>query len=462
MRILLIYPNITDYPIDVSYGLTAISAFLRNSGHTVRLVDFTFGVKRKDIQSIAGEFLPNIIGIPVASNDFEFTVEICNLLKLTTDVPIVAGGFHTTMAPEDILAEKCFDIAVIGEGEHSLLEIVQAKNHDDFYHRLHEIPGIWFRENGCVVRNPLRPLNRDINSLPFPDKSIYDYQKYININRGIATFITSYGCPFKCSYCINSALMKRYGKKNYVRYKSVDYLINEIKSVLGKYKVREIEFYDDTFIMDNERTSQFCSIYPKDIGLPFYINSRVDTLNRKVVQQLKNAGCVRISMGIETGDPYVRNDILKRNQSDSEIIEAFTIVREAGMKTLSYSMVGIPYETKESIQKTIDLNRACRPDFVTISIFNAYKGTEIYEVCKKNGWLSHDKGLAYFQTSNIRHPEFSLNELKNIRDRFGYEVFKHYNHQRAVIDLIDKRMLKNRLYQRYRSFLIQHGVKKIL
>jgi anaerobic magnesium-protoporphyrin IX monomethyl ester cyclase len=462
MRVLLIYPNITDYPIDISYGLAAISSVLKKSGHIVRLLDYTFNHNKKGLASTIQNYDPQIVGIPVASNDFSFAVEICSFIKSISDVLIVAGGFHTTMAPEDIMHEKYFDIAVIGEGEQTFLEIVESLETIDFQKRLHDIPGIWFHENGNVNKNELRPLNININSLPFPDKTLFDYQRFININRGLATFITSYGCPFECSYCINKVLMDKFGSKGYVRYKSVDYLLNEIEAIVNKYVIREIEFYDDTFTINKQRLKEFCDIYPKRIGLPFYINSRVDTINREVVRQLKDAGCSRISMGIETGDSFVRNEICKRNQTDSQIIDAFRMVRESGIKTLSYSMVGIPHETKDSIAKTIELNRKCYPDYIAVSIFNAYKGTEIYELCKENGWLRNDKGMSYFQTSNINHPYFTLDELKGLRDSFGYQVFKEYNYKRALIDLIDKKMLRNRFYQQCRSFLIKHGIKKLL
>ncbi len=462
MKVLLIYPNITDYPIDVSYGLAAISSALKKSGHIVQLYDCTFGYKKKKLESIIHEFTPEIIGITIASNDFIFAIEICSFLKLITNVPIVAGGFHATLAPEDILAEDCFDIAVIGEGEQSITEIASFKNNKSFYKDLNNIDGIWFRNNGKIIQNKLRPLSSDIERFSYPDKSIFNYQKYININRGLATFITSYGCPYECTYCINKELIRKFGKPGFVRFKSVNYLIKEIKSIISNYNVREIEFYDDTFTINKQRTIQFCKIYSKKIGLPFCINSRADTINKDLMLRLKDAGCIRVAMGIETGDTNVRNKVLKRNQSDKVIIEAFMNARDSGLKTLSYNMIGIPYETKESIRKTIDLNRICSPDFIAISIFNAYKGTEIYDVCKKNGWLRHDRGLAYFQTSNVAHPNFTLTELKHIRNSFGYEVFKGLNYKRAVIDLVDKKLLTNRLYQKCRSYLINHGIKDYL
>ncbi len=462
MKVLLIYPNITDYPIDISFGLAAISSALKNSGHEVSLFDCTFGYNRSNLKRTIRDFNPRVVGIPVASNDFYFAVEICSSIKEISNVLIVAGGFHTTMATEDIMNEKCFDIAVIGEGEQSLLEVINSIDIHKSFDGLDDIKGIWFRRDGEISKNSLRPLNNNINGLSFPDKALFNYQRYIDINRGLATFITSYGCPYECTYCINKVLMDKFGAKGFVRYKSVDYLIKEIGSIVNRYKVREIEFYDDTFTVNRQRIEQFCEVYPKVIGIPFYINSRVDTINTDVVEKLKKAGCIRISMGIETGDDFVRNTILKRNQTDDQIIEAFRMVRKSGMKTLSYSMVGIPFETKESTQKTIELNRKCSPDFVAVSIFNAYKGTEIHDICKKNGWLAQDNGLAYFQTSNIRHPDFTLKELKKIRDSFGYQVFREYKPKRAIIDLIDKKMLTNKYYQKCRSYLIKQGIKDFL
>jgi radical SAM superfamily enzyme YgiQ (UPF0313 family) len=242
----------------------------------------------------------------------------------------------------------------------------------------------------------------------------------------------------------------------------VSFLLKEIRSVIQHYSIRELEFYDDTFTLDRKRLEIFCERYPDEIGLPFYINSRVDTIRKEEFFMLKEAGCQRISLGVECGDPEIRNHVLKRNQTDEQIITAFENARLAGIETLSYNMVGIPYETRGSIRKTIALNRKCRPDFIAVSIFNAYKGTEIYEECKKNGWLAYERGLSYFQTSNIKHPNFSVSQLKKIRDSFGFEVFKDYNIKRAYIDLVDKKMLNNRLYQRIRSALIRSGIKEVI
>lgn len=462
MRILLIYPNITDYPVDISYGLASISAKLKSDGHEIDLIDSTFGITQKAIRHKLLSFNPQLIGIPVASNDFEYCVKISTYVKFITPVPIICGGYHTTLDPDDVLKEPCFDIAVIGEGEYTFSEIAGRFSEDGEAADLSEITGIRYKKSGEIVANPLRCLNTQPDNLPFPDKDLFDYKRYVILNRGLGTFITSFGCPFKCTYCINKALIQKFGNENFVRFKSVEYLLEEIQQVVHRYKLREVEFYDDTFTLNRERLKNFCEDYPKKIGLPFYINSRVDTIHPEQYPMLKQAGCKRISFGIECGDDFIRNEVLKRNQSDEQIIKAFQLARSQGIQTLSYNMVGIPLETKESIQKTIELNRKCLPDFVAVSIFNAYKGTEVYEFCKEKGWLQNIRGRSYFQTSNLKHPNFSLRELKTIRDDFGYHVFKRRNLKRAFIDRIDKRLLKVRPYQQIRSFLIRKGFKKYL
>jgi anaerobic magnesium-protoporphyrin IX monomethyl ester cyclase len=459
MNILLIYPNITEYPIDMSNGLASISAVLKSAGHQVELLDFTFKPNAHKIVQVLYDVSPALIGIPVSSNDFDYAIAVCSFIKKHSNAPIVCGGWHTTIATEEVLNRNCFDIAVIGDGEYAMLEIATSVQNNL---ELDSILGVWFKRDGKIIKNPLRPLMNDISQLPIPDKELFAVDKYLRLNRGLATFITSLGCPFECSYCINHVLMNKFGKKDYIRYKSVDYLIKEIQSITQRYKVREIEFYDDTFTLNKMRLLRFCDVYKNIIKLPFHVNTRVDTIDEEIVLALKKAGCNRIAMGIESGDRFIRNTILKRNQTDESIINAFLLVKKVGIQTLSFNMLGIPFETYESINQTIQLNRKCKPDFVAISIFNAFERTDLHDLCKRNGWLKSSNGMAIFKTSNVKHPNFTIKELKKMRDRFGYEVFKAYNYKRALIDLIDKTLANHKLYVKFRSFLIRWGIKKLL
>jgi radical SAM superfamily enzyme YgiQ (UPF0313 family) len=457
MRVLLVYPNIVESPKDISIGLGIISALLKKNGHSVELLDNTFGLDDEEIVDKVKGFDPELVAVTAASNDLKRAEEICSLIKKLKNIIIVCGGYHATVAPEDILEKDCFDVAAIGEAEYSLLKLVESieKNEVDY-----SIENLWFKGK---EKNKIAFLNEDLDKLPFADREIFDYQKYINSNRGLATFMSSKGCPFLCSYCINKVLIDKYkGKGKFLRFRSVDDVLDEIKEVLKNYKVKEIEFYDDTFTLDKVRLKEFCVRYEKEIGLPFYVNARVNAVTKEDFVFLKKAGCVRVSIGIESGDPKIRNDVLKRNQSDEQIIETFENAKDAGLKTYSFNMIGIPQENYENILKTIELNRKIQPDYVGVSIFNAYNGTELYEYCKEKNLLQGISSSSYFQSSNVVHPKLSVKELKKIRDSFGFEVYRKHNKKRAYIDLIDKKLTRIPLYAKLRSLLIEKGVKRLI
>jgi radical SAM superfamily enzyme YgiQ (UPF0313 family) len=455
MKILLIYPNIVESPKDISTGLAIISSVLKNKGHEILLIDTTFRLTDEEIIKKSKEFYPNLIGITAATNDFDYACHIAKLLRKEVNAPIIVGGYHPTIAPEEVIEKKLFDYICIGEGEEAFLELVysleKGKNPN-------KIKNLWIIKNNKIIKNTIRNLITDLDKLPFPDREIFDYKKYLDWNHGTATFLSTRGCPFNCTYCINHFLIKTYlGKGKYVRFRSVDNLLREIKFCIKKYGdlIKNIEFYDDTFTLDEKRIKEFCKKYPKEIGLPFNINIRVNAVNTELFKLLKNAGCVRVSIGIESGDEYIRNKILKRNMADDEIIGTFRAAREAGLKTYAFNMVGIPYESSSSIKKTIELNRKCRPDFVGVSIFNAFKGTEIYSLCKENHWLKKSYAKSYFRGSNIDHPNFSLKKLKIIRNSFGFWVFIAYNPVRAIIDLVDRNLSQMDSYILIRSKLIE-------
>ena len=454
MKILFIYPNIAESPKDISNGLAILAALCKKAGHETALIDSSFGISDKEIIEKTKLFSPDLIAITTATNDFDYTVHIASLLKKISKAPIVTGGFHPTIAPEEVIAKECFDIVCIGEGEEAFLELVNALEKRK---KIDKIKNLWIKKNNKIIKNQVRSLIQNLDKLPFPDRELFSYEKYLEWNRGTATFLSTRGCPFQCSYCINHFLISMYrGKGKYVRFRSISNLFEEIKQVTSKYKVKDIEFYDDTFTLDEERIEEFCKKYPKEIGLPFNINVRVNAVNQKLFSLLKKAGCVRVSIGIESGDEYIRNKILKRNMSDEQIINTFKEARKAGLQTYSFNMIGIPFETKESVKKTIELNRKCKPDFVGVSIFNAFKGTEIYDICKKNRWLKEEYAKSYFRESNIKHPNFTSSQLRRIRNSFGFHVFIVYEPLRALIDLIDKNLSRINSYIFLRSKLIKN------
>ena len=457
MKILLVYPNIVESPKDISHGLATISSVLKSKGHKLELIDTSFGMSDKVFLEKARRFSPDLVAFTTATNDFEYACHLASLIKKEFPVPIIAGGFHPTIAPGETINKSCFDIVCIGEGEQAISELASSMEKAK---RNTKIKNLWFKvKKGNklkIIKNSVRPLIQDLDSLPFADRDIFDYSKYLDWNHGTSSFISTRGCPFQCTYCINHFLIKVYcGEGKYVRFRSINNLFKEISQVIKKFpEVKTIEFYDDTFTLDDSRVRQFCSRYKEEIGLPFNINARVNAVKPEMFELLKQAGCVRVSIGIESGDDFIRNKILKRNMSDEQIIKTFKAAKKAGLKTYAFNMIGIPFENLSSIKKTIELNRKCQPDYVGVSIFNAFKGTAIYELCKKNNWLREDYSSSYFRDSNIKHPNFSIPKLRRIRNSFGFRVFLSYKPLRAFIDLIDRNLSQFNSYIFIRSKLI--------
>lgn len=450
MRVLLIYPNIVESPKDISIGLATLAAMLKEKNHVIKLIDTTFGLSDDEIIKQAEKFQPQLIAMTTATNDYNYAKHIASLLK-NLNVPIIVGGYHPTVAPGDAI--KDFDFVCVGEGEEAIVEFADAiENKKDYT----QIRNLWIKKDNQIIKNPLRPLIEGLDKLPLPDRSIFDYKKYLEWNHNTASFLTTRGCPFMCSYCINHLQQNMYKDKGrFVRYRSVGSIIKEIKKVVEQYKPNNIELYDDTFTLNKERVKEFCDKFPKEINLPFMVNARVNAVDKEIFEMLKKAGCTRVSIGVESGDSYIRNKVLKRNMTDEQIADTFKWAKEAGLQTYSFNMIGIPFETKQSIEKTIKLNQLIKPDYVGVSIFNAYKGTELYDVCKKNGWLAKDEAAeSYFRSTNIKHPNFTLKQLVRIRNNFGFKVFWADKKKRAVMDIVDRNLAGVPYYTWLRSRLM--------
>ncbi|TAK35119.1 MAG: radical SAM protein [Chloroflexota bacterium] len=454
MRVLLVYPNIIGFPKDVSLGLATLAAVLKQHGHMVHLLDASFtALTEKHIISTCKEFDPQLVAISSVSGNLPHGEYVAGVIKRHFDLPIICGGVHATVAPEETIAKDCFDMICVGEGEMALLELVESleKGEDNT-----AIGSIWFKRGGQVIRNSARPLVESLDDLPAPDRSIYDFERYLKWHHHQAGFLSSRGCPYRCTYCINHVLQEEYrGMGTFVRFRSVDHLLTEVKDVITRYPVRSVEFYDDTFTLNRQRIMEFCEKYPREIGLPFHMNTRVNVVDDKLLHALKSAGCQRVHFGVEAGDPEIRNKILRRNLSDEQMIRAFAAARAAGLRTYSFNMIGVPHETRETIRKTVELNRKLRPDYVQVSIFTAYKGTDLYEQCKENGWLDESHGIeSYSTTTNVKHPNFTVNELVWLRRTFGFRCFISHRPLRALADVFDRTMSSLPYYTRVRSFLI--------
>ncbi len=425
-------------------GIASLSAYLKQQGHVVDLYDTT----RKKLPEIEPElntkiaqFNPDLIAISTLSASFDLAIAIAEFIKKHHDIKILFGGVHPTLVPEKVISYPCVDMVCMGEGELALSELLfKIENKENYF----DTQNFYFKKGNAIIRNPVRPLIEDLDSLPFPDRSLFDDQCVLSDDGGVQliNIICGRGCPFDCYYCNNSFLNNLYkGKGKYVRMHSVIYVINEIKEILKTYASKanrplKIYFHDDTFTLNKKWLKEFCDKYVEEIGLPFACLTRADTTSEEVFSLLKDAGCVDVSMGIETGNLWLRNNMLNRYQTDEQIITAYKTARKFGIKTISYNLIGIPHETKHTMMETIEINKKANPDIAKVSILQPYEGLQLYKISKEDGFLIENESLTSSQhsPSHLKFKELSKYDLEKIHDLFTLYV-KYPNYLYPLFDL---------------------------
>ena len=376
MRILLVIKQVDYEPL----GLLYISNVLKAAGHEVRLSV----AASQDPVAVARDWQPGIVGYSVFTGSQRF---YCDLnLRIKQEVPAVVsafGGPHPTFFPE-LIEQPGVDAVCIGEGEGAMLDLAAAVEAGRL---LTGINNWWFKHDGGVEQNPVRPLEANLDLLPFPDRDLLFQEDGFARQNSIKHFMTSRGCPYECTYCFNHALAKIYGvKHNRLRQMSVGRVIEEVRSVRDRYPLQFVVFVDDLFIIHAEWLRELAGRFPGEVGLPFFCNVRANLVTPEKVMLLKQAGCASVGMGLETGNEKLRNGILRRNLSDRQLIEASRLIREAGIQILTNNLLGLPGGTLEDDFETLALNHACRPGYASAFLYQPYPRTELGEYARQHGY----------------------------------------------------------------------------
>lgn len=402
MNITIIYPDIgTLSDNDIHQGIASISAVLKSNGHNVSLIHVTTEKTKQQFLELVNRTKPDLICFSSTSYQFRFVKLYADWIKQNLNIPILCGGVHATLSPHEVINDANIDMVCIGEGEYPLLDILNRLEKGE---PINNIENIWTKDNGKIITNEIRPLISDLDELPMPDYELFDYETILKNMNGKYTIMAGRGCPFDCTYCCNHALKRIYENKGaYVRLRTVDNVLQQIRQHSQKYNIKTICFGDDTFTLNKTWVHNFCKEYPKQFNFKFECNARVDTIDEQTLQLLKSAGCYKIKFGIEVGNETYRKEILHRNISNSDIINTFKTAHDLGLKTQSYNMIGLPNETEQLIQQTINLNKKILPDYIAFYVFNPYTNTELWQVCKKEGFLSN-------RNSNRFSPEYILNQ----------------------------------------------------
>jgi anaerobic magnesium-protoporphyrin IX monomethyl ester cyclase len=359
-------------------GLLSLAAFLREKGHEVFLIDaLNKGISPPEVVERVHQIDPDFVGI-TATTSFIASAHQCaqaiknRFPKITT----LIGGSHISAMPVQTIEEfPGFDLGVVGEGEETLLELV---DHPEMDYR--QIEGIVFREQGRPVQTERRAPIRDLDQLPFPSLDLLEgfphlYQPTPNNyqKKPVVSLVTSRGCPFSCTFCDQSVFGHR------VRAFSPQYVVRMIQYYQEQYGIREVSFYDDLFTYNKKRLLDFVGELSRaGVQMTWSCESRIDTVSEDSLKIMKESGCWQISDGIETGSQKIL-DYFNKRISVRDIEKAVRLTHRAGMRVRAYLIVGAPPETQETIAETKDLIRSLPIDDLHISFFAPIPGSQAFK-----------------------------------------------------------------------------------
>lgn len=381
-------------------GVEYLSAVLKKYGHHARLFidpqlfndeSFTFLTLNRsfsDYEYIVDEieaYGPDVIGFSVFSDFYLWACKLARMIKRKMpQIPIIFGGIHPTSVPEYVIQNEFVDMVCIGEGEYALLELVESLQNGRVDY---SIRNIWFKRDGNIIKNPIRLLIDNLDTLPVPDKELF-YTCGNNFKIGYFT-ISGRGCFYSCSYCYNSFLKKLYKDKgDYFRKRTVGNLLDELVLYTGKYSYNYIRFFDDVFTYDRKWLEEFSEQYPKKVGKAFLCYARPEDIDEEIVSLLKRAGCEEVEIGIQTWSEATRQTMLNRFVSNQQIIEAVRLLKEADIAITTDNILGIPGQSEEELVDLIEFHNKNRVSRMHILWLRHYPKTTIIEIAKKYGYLN--------------------------------------------------------------------------
>jgi len=428
MKILLIQPPLVYAKFQTTtppIGLGYLASYLEESGHTVKIIDSTIlNYRLKDIKKEIQIFDPDVVGVTSMTRHIITALSIIKIAKEHNPNCItVLGGPHPTVRSRETLEESpLVDVIVRGEGEKTFTELLEKKNKEEW----NNVKGISFRIGDEIIENEDREPIQDLDSIPFPAYHLLPMDKYkvklfdagVFGSRGqsYGVIFTSRGCPFNCIFCSSREI---WGKK--WRFRSPENVIEEIKLLRDKYGIKVIHFWDDTFTMDKKRAIRICELIKKEnIDITWICETRVDLFNEEVAKAMKEAGCILVYFGLESGVQKTL-DYLEKGFKLETAEKAVNIAKKAGINVAGFFMLGIPGETKEDINKTIDFASKLDLKSVEFNLYIPFPGTKVFEMAEKNNLLL-TKDWSKYEPSNpvMKLPGFTRGELKRLKRKAYY------------------------------------------
>ncbi len=474
MKVTLISP----YPDITAFGLRNISSFLRHHHVQTRMVflpdplgDDLIADSQRYSDNVLNDLVrlscdSDLIGIGLMTNYFDNARQITSYLKKNGDAPILWGGVHATIRPDECI--RLADMVCVGDGEEAVLELVQRIKHNQ---SIDNIPNIWIRTNGNIVQNAPRPLTQDINAFPAPDYSCQDHHVLHNgqirpldiellktiLSQGTVSqhlgrigyqTMTGRGCPHKCSYCINDAVKNLYGPKGYLRWRSVEHVISELRWVKQHLPfVNFIWISDDAFFSRPLKDIQsFCNAYKKEIGFPFSCLASPLTMTEEKMECLVNAGLIYLQMGVQSGSARIQELFNRKAMNNAVMLSAMKIIHQYRDRVYppSYDFIlDVPYETiMDKIESLRLIARIPKPFRLQPFSLVLYPGTHLYKMAKADGLIQNENTDIYTKSYTRRAPTYTnLLILLSKNGKFPSRLL-HFLSAYPIVALMERQCLQ--------------------
>jgi len=464
-------------------GTRIISACLRQAGHQTKIIFIKTEIgeqcDEKTINSViqlaSGS---DLIGISLTTNFFKISAQITQSIKNDLKIPVIWGGIHPTVRPEECL--EYADIVCRGEGEGAIVELAERleKGIDYF-----DVQNLCFRDkNGNIIKNPLRPLIQNLNSLPFLDYDLKDQYLIIkdsvykmdsshavgiwdqyDYTGPIYTTLITRGCPFSCAYCCNNTLNKIYHGQKIFRVRSVDNVIEELERMKKNLPFIKCVFLNDDYFLGLplDYLKEFSEKYKKVIDLPMIVvGVHPSAVDEKKLEYLTSASSIKfLAMGIQVASEQMKK-LFKRDYPNSQVEKAAKIINKFKDKIERICfevIVDTPWQTdKDSIDTLMLLSKLPVPYYMNIFSLIFYPGTELYDLAKRDGFIKDEKEEIYQKNYLKFIPKTYFNKLFFLIKEYGFKNRRIYP---IVMFLLTNRLCRKIYLSKIIYFIMANHVK---
>jgi len=425
-------PNAHSHPPFIPLGIAYLGAIAEKAGHQVTVIDcqaekLTYDAFKTRITNVPSD----IIGITATTLLYNSAKTLLTIAREAhPNATTIIGGSHATFWDTNALQEcPALDIVVRREGETTFIEILQCLEQGT---TLDGVLGLTFRaKDGKFIRNEDRPFLQDLDSLPFPAYHLLPLDAFHRMGKTIFPLTTSRGCVQWCDFC---STVRMFGRG--YRTRSPKNVVDEIEILQKKYGESQFTFYDDAFTVNRQNVMQMCSeLKARNLHVNWDCETRVDYVDQELLQTMKDAGCLAVWYGVESGSEKILGQMNKKTKKD-QIRAAFKMTQKAGMMVIASAIIGFPGETEETAWETINFIKELNPDDIGFYVATPYPGTPMYEQVIKNGWLRitdfdrYDTATPTFET-----PELSMERIREIRYK-AHQQF--YLRPRYVLKMLRK------------------------